>query len=683
MVLLATVVMIVPVSAAGSITVTGITPATGINATSISITDLSGTNFQSGATVVLTPVNVNPFHKGSILNGGGVAPFLNSPQGVFVSGIYAYVASQGSHTLEIVDVSDPANPVHKGSIQDGGGVAPFLNSPQGVFVSGNYAYVASSGSNALEIVDVSDPANPVHKGSIQDGGGVTPFLSSPYNVFVSGNYAYVASSGSNALEIVDVSDPANPVHKGSLEDGGGNLTPCLGIPHGVFVSGNYTFVASSGDDALEIVDVSDPATPFHIIRVDDGSGAAPYLNGSQSVYIYGNYAYVVSLSSNALEIVDVTNPAIPVHKGSILDGGGVVPYMNIPHSVFISENFAYSASSGSNALEIIDIGTIRATNVNIVSPTKITCTFNLSNQIDGLYNVVVTNSDGQYGTLSSGFTVVGSTPTPTPTSTPTPTLTPTPTPTSTPTPTLTLTPTPPTSRIPTLTPSPIPVQYGEDGSSDDYLTPLPTRLARTVITVNVGGDSSIYRANVSGTGLSGLIVTGAIPSESVQSISPAQGNAYEYINLIPARYTTIEQASILFTVRQSWLDEHNMTPQNIVLYHLSNSTWTGLPTILLKTENGRSYYTAQSSDLSRFAIAGGINIFSGTPLPTQERKVHTVGTTVQLSIPTVKSTAGYTPQSIQTKEVQKDSSFGFTVMMFGIGVAVGIILIVLAVLRRR
>jgi hypothetical protein len=581
-----------------------------------------------------------------------------------------------------VDVTNPTNPVHKGSILNGGGIAPFLNSPQGVFVSGNYAYVASAGSNALEIVDVSDPTNPVHKGSILNGGGIAPFLNSPYNVFVPGNYAYVASAGSNALEIVDVSDPSNPVHKGSLEDGGGNLTPCLGIPHGVFVSGNYSFVASSGDDALEIVDVSDPANPFHLTRVDDGSGAAPYLNGSQSVYIYGNYAYVVSLSSNALEIVDVTNPSIPVHKGSILDGGGVVPYLNIPHSVFISDNFAYSASSGSNALEIIDIGTIRATNVNIVSPTKITCTFNLSNHLEGLYNVVVTNRDGQYGTLSSGFTVVGSTPTPTPTSTPTPTVTPTPTPTSTPTPTLTPTPTPTTSRIPTLTPTPIPVQYGEDGSSDDYLTPLPTRLARTVITVNVGGDSSVYRANVSGTGLSGLIVTGTIPSESVQSISPVQGNAYEYIDLIPARYVTIEQASILFTVRQSWLDEHNMTPQNIVLYHLTNSTWTGLPTLLLKTENGRSYYTAQSSDLSRFAIAGGINIFSETP-PTQERKAHTVGTTVQLSIPTVKSTAGYTPPSIQTKEVQKDSSFGFTGMMFGIGVAVGIILIVLAVLRRR
>jgi hypothetical protein len=95
------------------------------------------------------------------------------------------------------------------------------------------------------------------------------------------------------------------------------------------------------------------------------------------------------------------------------------------------------------------------------------------------------------------------------------------------------------------------------------------------------------------------------------------------------------------------------------------------------------YYTAQSSDLSRFAIAGSINNFSGTPLPKQERKDHTVGTPVQQSIPAVKSTAVITPPSIQTKEVQNDDSSGFTAMMFGIGVAVGIILIVLAVLRRR
>jgi len=71
-------------------TITGITPSTGINTTSVSITNLSGTNFIADATVMLTPVNVNPLHKGSIVNGTGGAS-LNYPQGVYVSGNYAYL----------------------------------------------------------------------------------------------------------------------------------------------------------------------------------------------------------------------------------------------------------------------------------------------------------------------------------------------------------------------------------------------------------------------------------------------------------------------------------------------------------------------------------------------------------------------------------------------------------------
>ena len=63
------------------------------------------------------------------------------------------------------------------------------------------------------------------------------------------------------------------------------------------------------------------------------------------------------------------------------------------------------ASSGSNALEIIDIGTITATGVNVVSPNQITCTFNVDGKAGGSYNVVVTNPDGGFGTLSRGFTI--------------------------------------------------------------------------------------------------------------------------------------------------------------------------------------------------------------------------------------------------------------------------------------
>ena len=61
----------------------------------------------------------------------------------------------------------------------------------------------------------ADSSAPIHKGSIVNGTGGA-LLDGPAKVKVSGNYAYVASYQSNALEIVDISNPAVPVHKGKL-----------------------------------------------------------------------------------------------------------------------------------------------------------------------------------------------------------------------------------------------------------------------------------------------------------------------------------------------------------------------------------------------------------------------------------------------------------------------------------
>ncbi|MHB8163787.1 MAG: LVIVD repeat-containing protein, partial [Methanoregula sp.] len=163
------VLFIVPVTSASAPTVTGITPSSGPNTTSVSITDLAGTGFQSGANITLTPVNVTPVHKGSIADSAGGAK-LSNPYSVYVAGNYAYVASADSNALEIVDISNPASPTHKASIANGVGGA-LLTSPHSVYVSGNYAYVASYGSNALEIVNITDPTSPTHKGKILNGDG--------------------------------------------------------------------------------------------------------------------------------------------------------------------------------------------------------------------------------------------------------------------------------------------------------------------------------------------------------------------------------------------------------------------------------------------------------------------------------------------------------------------------------
>ena len=91
-------------------------------------------------------------------------------------------------------------------------------------------------------------------------------------------------------------------------------------PSSVYVSGNYAYVTSKVDNALEIVDVSTPTTPVHVGSITKGEEGPPYFDQPSSVYGSGNYAYVTSVGDNALEIVDVSDPTNPVHVGRIICG---------------------------------------------------------------------------------------------------------------------------------------------------------------------------------------------------------------------------------------------------------------------------------------------------------------------------------------------------------------------------
>ena len=57
-------------------------------------------------------------------------------------------------------------------------------------------------------------------------------------------------------------------------------------------------------------------------------------------------------------------------------------------------------------MEIVDTGAVTATGINVASSTDIdSATFDLTGITPGPDNVVVTNPDGQFGALASGFTV--------------------------------------------------------------------------------------------------------------------------------------------------------------------------------------------------------------------------------------------------------------------------------------
>jgi hypothetical protein len=191
-------------------------------------------------------------------------------------------------------------------------------------------------------------------------------------------------------------------------------------PISVWVSGNYAYILSWVTFSLEIVDVSDPAKPVHKSKIEAWDHGT-LLDNAKSVAVSGDYAYVTSTGNNALEIIDISDPARPVHKTSINDYTepeytGTGANMNQPYGLSVSGDYAYVTSTGRNALEIVDIGTITGTDVTVISPTQMVCTFNVTNKARGRYNVVITNPDGFPVVAAVEFGVgVPSAPRPTPT----------------------------------------------------------------------------------------------------------------------------------------------------------------------------------------------------------------------------------------------------------------------------
>ena len=690
-----------PVSAVAP-TVASITPSAGINTTTVSITDITGTGFAGPASVKLTQGIFNLSHKGSISGG---ATKLQQPYGVAVSGNYAYVASFQSNALEIVNIANPAAPAHAAALTNNTGGA-VLRSANSVFVSGNYAYLtagAGTSPRGLEIVNITVPTAPVHEGFLSDGTGGA-LMNYSTKVFVSGNYAYVVSMNSNSLEIVDISTPSTPTHKGVITDTPGGAQ--LNKPSDVYVSGNYAYVASTGSNALEIVNIAVPTAPVHAGVITNGTGGA-VLTSVSSVYVAGNYAYLASGGGTApygLEIVDISNPATPVHRGFLtsshlsnptsvyvsgnrayvtsgtdwlvavdvsdpanpqeeayLQNGAGGARLQYPLDVTVSGNYAYVTARDSNALEIVDLADttwypkVYGTGVNVASATHIDAvTFDLTNVPAGVYNVIVSNSNGEQGVLTNGFTIsvppgVAFTGTPTSGTAPlavqfneTSTNNPTTwnwsfgdgtwfnttslavknishTYAATGTYTVQLianntggsgsltkagyisvaaVPTP----APTATPSPVYTGSSGGGNGGDD-TPGMAETKQQVI-VNIGGNSAASGIAVTGTGLSGLVVTGMTQAGPGPAIPLPPGIVYQYLDITPVRYTTITGAAITFTVPLSWLEEHHFTSQEIMMYHYTGGKWVALPTTAGTTANGLAMFTATTPSFSLFAIVG-------------------------------------------------------------------------------
>lgn len=274
------------------------------------------------------------------------APDYERTAGLAVSGPYAYMTSSGygensaaAGRLEVIDVRDPASPRKVGSYEAKG-------QAMGVVVAGDYAYIAGYGGedpphdwlHSLNIVDIRDPANPRRVGTSKRGRYAE-------NLAVSGNFAYV-TDGLYGIEVFDVSNPAAPVLAGGCETGGN--------ARGVAIAGSYALVASAHYSAgtwysapgegLVVLDVSKPANPQRVARVDS-------VSSDHNVAISGSYAYS---AKDGLQITDIRDPANAQVVGSYTTANAVVDLeLSSPHA-YVLESW-WAGGQDQSRLTLIDV----------------------------------------------------------------------------------------------------------------------------------------------------------------------------------------------------------------------------------------------------------------------------------------------------------------------------------------
>ena len=211
---------------------------------------------------------------------------------------------------------------------------------------------------------------PTSVGSIVDDG--TTLLTNPRTVEVvdiAGQLiAIVTSRGDNGIEIIDVSDPDEPTSLSNCADGDGtqscgatNLADPWGVATYTKDGSTYAVVTSNDDKSIEIIDVTTPASPESVGRVQDTT----YLNLATFLKIttIGDSTYAVVASSGTkttsshVTMVDITDPANPQVGGSLTDTTSIL--LKQPKSIDVytvdASTYAVVASYADDGIVIVDI----------------------------------------------------------------------------------------------------------------------------------------------------------------------------------------------------------------------------------------------------------------------------------------------------------------------------------------
>jgi hypothetical protein len=257
-------------------------------------------------------------------------------ESVVVSGTLAFVAD-GFSGVQILDISTPSAPVLRGSYATPGHAIA-------IQVVGTLAFVTDN-THGLVILDIHNPQQPTFVGAYPLAGTTEPAQ-------VVGTVAYVPNVPSG-LVMLDIHDPSHPQLRGAYTGTGETFTLIS-----TQVAGGYAYLVGYGEsplwiNALEILDVSNPAKPVRLshLSTDQNSGLG-------TIGVVGSFAYIVGGTKagySALVIIDVHDPVHPFQAGGYYD----LPWREAPLSFDIVGGVAilstFNQTTSTDRLFFVDV----------------------------------------------------------------------------------------------------------------------------------------------------------------------------------------------------------------------------------------------------------------------------------------------------------------------------------------
>lgn len=175
------------------------------------------------------------------------------------------------------------------------------------------------------------------------------------DVWGDGNFAYVGTTNNPAglVEIVDISDPASPVHAATF-------VPSIqsGRLQDVKVHRGYGYFASDfsptndpSSGGVFVVDLSDPYQPVEVAHINSADGGHKFVH---NVFLDGDYLYQVSSRGPEIHVFDISDPTDPQFVRTMFSSNG-----SAIHDITVQNGRLYaSVIFGPGTTDIFDISDV-------------------------------------------------------------------------------------------------------------------------------------------------------------------------------------------------------------------------------------------------------------------------------------------------------------------------------------